>query len=156
MALIELIAVSTENQQLLAESPDLLTKSLGLTAACGWPSFDHAISAQPDENWPFFFFVHKASSTIIGSGGFLSPPDATGYAQVGYEVAPAFRNIGIATEAMIQIIAMKPATPIAAVVGESNNASICVLRKLGFSRAKESVQHSGQLHQIWTKARAAV
>lgn len=96
-----------------------------------------------------FLFVDSAQSSIIGSGGFLAGPDSNGLVQVGYEVAPEYRGRGIATQAMLEVVARKPEAQLAAVVASANLASIAVLRKLGFKETGRVVRSGDEALSLW-------
>jgi RimJ/RimL family protein N-acetyltransferase len=44
------------------------------------------------------FIVHADDNRLIGLGGFKGAP-AGGQVEIGYEIAPAYRGLGLATEA---------------------------------------------------------
>lgn len=48
--------------------------------------------------WWLYFFIHSATRQLIGVGGFKGAPTA-GQVEVGYSIAPAWRQQGYATEA---------------------------------------------------------
>lgn len=52
--------------------------------------------------WYGWYALRKAEGdmprTLVGSGGFMGPPDATGKAELGYSIASAWRGQGLATE----------------------------------------------------------
>lgn len=67
----------------------------------GTPVFQYAldkISTEPKSaGWWTYFPILKASNTLIGSCGYKGPPRA-GEVEIGYEIAPAYRQQGYATE----------------------------------------------------------
>lgn len=73
----------------------------------GWTSFPEAmpygyeyLKTNPDAlGWWTYLFVHAADKTLIGLGGYKGQPNDSGTVEIGYEIAPAYRNRGLATEA---------------------------------------------------------
>jgi RimJ/RimL family protein N-acetyltransferase len=136
---IELITVLPEHKRLLSLGRELLAEKLGKRLPDGWPEFPEAFQppasnvSEPFE-WPGYFFVSKKHGAVVGNGGFAgSPKDGT--VEIGYEVAPEFRNLGFATQAVRLILAVAFAKPeIQAVIAltlAEKNASNAVLEKVG-------------------------
>jgi ribosomal-protein-alanine N-acetyltransferase len=52
--------------------------------------------------WYGWYALRKAEGdtprTLIGSGGFMGPPDAAGTAEIGYSISSDWRQQGLATE----------------------------------------------------------
>ena len=48
--------------------------------------------------WYAVATLDEAGPTLVGSGGFFGPPDASGEIETGYSVLPQFHRRGIATE----------------------------------------------------------
>ncbi|MEV7397725.1 GNAT family protein [Aeromicrobium sp. NPDC092404] len=119
-----------------------LERELGLAVPEGWPEFPQTIPFslgvlrdKPDEaDWWTYLFVDTTAGTLVGSGGLKGPP-IDGVAEIGYEIAPALRGHGYATEAATLLIdraAAGGATQIGAHTLAAENPSVGVLRKLGF------------------------
>jgi RimJ/RimL family protein N-acetyltransferase len=136
---IELITVLPEHKRLFAASREQLAAKLGLHLPHGWPEFPEAF--QPNASieslcseWPGYFFVSKHHQAVVGNGGFAGYPKE-GIVEIGYEVAPEFRNLGFATQAVRSILAIAFAKPeIEAVIAHTlaeKNASNAVLEKVG-------------------------
>ena len=90
--------------------------------------------------WWTWFPILTQSSTLVGSCGFKGPPNASGMVELGYEVAEAFRNRGIATE-ITQLLIEKAFADAAVHFVQAHtlaeeNASVAVLRKCGFEQAE--------------------
>jgi RimJ/RimL family protein N-acetyltransferase len=49
--------------------------------------------------WWTYLFIHPVDKALVGSGGFKGKADESGMVEIGYEVAPEYRNRGLATEA---------------------------------------------------------
>ena len=55
---------------------------------------------QEAKGWAGYLFIHKGDRTVIGDGGFKSPPDTSGKVEAGYAIIPAHRRQGFATKAL--------------------------------------------------------
>ena len=91
--------------------------------------------------WMAWYWIHEAAdgNHLVGGGGFKGAP-ANGMVEIGYETRPAFRRQGFATEAVGAEVswALKHLN-VNLVVAETktdNQASIAVLRKLGFAQTE--------------------
>jgi len=118
----------------------------------GWPEFPESVTftldrlqTHPEEaDWWMHIFVD--GDAVVGSGGYVGPP-ADGVVEIGYEVAPALRRKGYATAGAKALIdkacagggvTMVVANTLPDVDPSNANASVAVLRKLGFERAGEA------------------
>ncbi len=58
--------------------------------------------------WYGWYAIRRATATVpatlVGAGGFMGPPDATGTAVIGYSVAADWRGQGLATELVSGLI----------------------------------------------------
>ena len=148
--MVELIEVSDPHRAAIVSGADALSRLLGLRVPGGWPVCPDIFSRPGDPGWPLFLFVDPAQSSVIGSGGFLTGPDCNGFVQIGYEVAPEYRGQGMATQAMLEVVARKPGARLAAVVAPANLSSIAVLCKLGFRITGQIVRHGDEVLSLWT------
>src|SRR5688572_3831520 len=80
---------------------------LGVTIPEGWPHFPKAmpmgytmLKRDPSLlGWWTYLFIYPLEGTLIGSGGFKGRVDDGGMVEIGYEIAPEYRERGFATEA---------------------------------------------------------
>lgn len=147
--MIGLIEVSDAHRAAIASGIDAHSRLLGLKVPDGWPMYPDVFSDPGDPDWPRFLFIDTDRSNIVGSGGFLAGPDGNGLVQIGYEVAPAWRGLGIATQAMLDVVSRKPEARLAAVVAPANRPSIAVLRKLGFRDAGQVIKSGDEVLSLW-------
>jgi [ribosomal protein S5]-alanine N-acetyltransferase len=159
------LKIETERLELIAE-----TRELAEAQAAGRRQLAAAIRAEVPEGWPpegtaealLMFAAHlrrdptlagwlvwywilvdpaTGSRTLIGDGGFTSPP-VDGMVATGYELLPAYRGKGYATEAVRALVDWAFAHPeVRKVVAETlpdNEPSIRVLQRTGFRRARKS------------------
>jgi RimJ/RimL family protein N-acetyltransferase len=113
-------------------------------------------SSQDSDPWVHGFkMVLRHDGTEVGSCGFTGPPDANGIVEIAYEVDETFRGRGYATEAARGLSAYACGDArvrgIRAHTAPTENASTHVLRKSGFSRAGESVDHALGVVWRWEK-----
>ena len=80
---------------------------LDITIAGDWNSFPEAISygyeylkSNPQAlGWWMYLFIHAKDKKLIGMGGYKGAANEAGKIEIGYAIAPAYRNRGLATEA---------------------------------------------------------
>ena len=113
-------------------------------------------SSQDSDPWVHGFkMVLRSDGTEVGRCGFTGPPDANGIVEIAYVVEEAFRGRGYATEAARGLLAYASGDVgvrlVCAHTLPTENASTHVLRKSGFSRAGESVDHAAGIVWRWEK-----
>lgn len=120
----------------------------------GKTSFQYAldrIKEFPEQaKWWTYLFVLKELNTLIGSGGYKGPPRG-GIVEIGYEVAPDYRNQGYATEVVKALAKMAFEHPQVRAVSAQTlgkvNASTRVLEKSGFQ--KVNTLQDELIGEIW-------
>jgi RimJ/RimL family protein N-acetyltransferase len=113
-------------------------------------------SSQDSDPWVHGFkMVLRSDATEVGKCGFTGPPDANGIVELAYCVDEKFRGRGYATEAAMGLSAYASADPRVRVIRAhtlpAENASAHILRKCGFTRAGESVDHAVGIVWRWEK-----
>jgi len=127
-----------------------LSAALGAKVDHGWTEFGDSIfrfslemikKNPSDLIWWSYLPVLKEENVLIGSCGYKGPPDKEGIVEIGYEIAEAYRNRGLATElakgltdfafTQAEVKAVKAHT-LAAV-----NPSGSVLKKCGMKKVAE-------------------
>jgi ribosomal-protein-alanine N-acetyltransferase len=94
----------------------------------------------PDTPAPERFGHHRLvlrdGGILVGGAGFHHPPGPDGVVEIGYGLAPEYRGRGLASEAVLALIAQVAASvrAVHARVAPGNVASIRLLRRCGFSR----------------------
>lgn len=160
---LELLPVETVHKEAFARGSSELAAVLQAGVPQGWPRFPHALALPPQGAshavpWGGYFFIHARDRMVAGNGGFKGPPDVSGTVEIGYEIAPGYRDRGLATEAVKALAALafmhEAVTVVAATTLAQRNASNSVLRKLGMRFAGESPHPAlGGLWR-WTLSRA--
>jgi RimJ/RimL family protein N-acetyltransferase len=109
----------------------------------GWPEFPEAFASDGPASaspWTGYLFVRSDDEALVGNGGFVSAPDAAGAVEIGYEIAPDYRNMGFATAAVRLLLETAFANGARSVVAHTRatpDASGAVLRKAGLRQVAE-------------------
>jgi RimJ/RimL family protein N-acetyltransferase len=102
-----------------------------------------------------FKMVLRSDAMEVGMCGFTSPPDVNGIVELAYGVNEKFQGRGYATEAAMALAAFASADPRVRVIRAhtlpTENASAHILRKCGFTRAGESIDHAAGIVWRWEK-----
>lgn len=147
---LTLVQCDTEILQSAIEGNQILSKKINATVQDNWTEFgvaalqyslDRLTESDTESGWWTYFPIHKKDNTLIGSGGYKGEPTNKGTVELGYEIAPNYRNMGFATEMAKALIenALKDERihSIIAHTLAQNNASTRVLQKCGFKKIKE-------------------
>ena len=137
-----------------------LAEALQATVRVSWTEFGHPafryarrkVEADPAAaGWWAWFPILKEENALIGSGGYKGPPDEAGMVEIGYEIAPAWRGRGLATEMAAALIDRAFRDPrvryVQAHTMAERNASARVLEKCGLERTEE-IEVAGE-GRIW-------
>lgn len=130
------LITQTPRLQILAASRALLTAELhkpqyfptllGAVLPAHWPPGDYDREAmqyflekltaggRDAAGWYNWYALRKAEGdtprTLVGSGGFMGPPDAAGLAELGYCIAADWRGQGLGTELVAGLVQQAAAT----------------------------------------------
>lgn len=146
---LSLISGDVDILQSAIDGDETLSRKLNAAVADDWTEFGpmafqfalDMLLKDPDEClWLTYFPVIIDGHVLIGSGGYKGKP-SEGIVEIGYEIAPAYRNRGYATEycmALINNAFQHPAVKmvIAHTLGHEN-PSTSVLRKCDFEKVDE-------------------
>ena len=153
---VELVPVRAQHKLALKRGKSQLQEILGVKIPANWPHFPEAFEAcdedsEASELWPSYFFICPTESALVGNGGFAAPPDETGEVEIGYEIAPAFRNRGYATAAASALrelaFSRKEVGAVVAHTLAQENASTAVLRRVGMSMVAELP--NDEVEKVW-------
>lgn len=161
---ITLVKVNPIHKFALQQGNTHLEQLLGVSIPNGWPQFPEAFVPQPGEQpstekWGAYFFVFPQEQALVGNGGFYGPPKKDGEVEIGYEIAPTFRNRGLATVAVqlmldIAFSEIDVKSVIANTLAEEN-ASNAVLKKVGMSLVAELPNPEVGSVWLWKKLRSS-
>ncbi len=159
---LKLIACDPEILKAAIEGNKKLSEKRGVNIAENWTEFGltalqyslDKLSQNADEaGWCSYFPIHKNHNTLIGSCGYKGKPDMNGTVEIGYEIAPGYRNKGFATELAKALIsnALKHnnVSVIQAHTLAEENASVKVLTKCGFQKVEEIIDPDDGLIWKW-------
>lgn len=143
------LPATIEHLTALRTDRDAFGELLGSAVPEGWPEFPESIdftidklTAHPHQSdWWMHFFLADGGAVLVGSGGFAGPPRG-GVVEIGYEIAPEYRDRGMATAAARAMIdkAVTSSGSLNTVVAHTlahENPSTGVLRRIGFTRVAE-------------------
>lgn len=147
MPRLKLIAADVALLQAATEGNEALAKMLDATVPDNWTEFgvgamhyalEQLLRDTSGANWWAYFPVHLNDNLLVGSGGYKGSPTPEGIIELGYEIAPDYRNQGLATE-MARGLTDNAFTysHIHCVMAHTlaeENASARVLRKCGFNQ----------------------
>ncbi|TVT41758.1 GNAT family N-acetyltransferase [Hymenobacter setariae] len=150
-----LIILAASRALLTAElhKPQYFPVLLGAALPTDWPPGDYDREAmqyflekltaggREAAGWYGWYALRKAEGdtprTLIGTGGFMGPPDAAGTAEIGYSIAADWRGQGLATELVGGLVQQAAATGqvrrLVAHARTDNPASQQVLVRNGFA-----------------------
>ena len=140
------VHISTERLEILAPNVDTwraLFEGDVEAASEGYPTEGDLVMARlvveghlPAGEWGPWQIRERASGMLIGGVGFKGAPDDDGVAEIGYGLAPAGRGRGLATEAVLALVAHAFARGVRAVraeVATGHTASERVVMRAGFT-----------------------
>ncbi len=102
---LKLIAATPHYLELLLQNPSDFEQSTGYHLEEAWSQFgteplQYSLNQFKDPsqiNWWTYLPVLKTQALIIGSGGYKGKPE-NGIVEIGYEIAPSYRNQSFAKE----------------------------------------------------------
>ena len=104
-------------------------------------------------DWWVHLIVYRPDNLLIGSCGYKGEPDAEGTVEIGYEIRPSHRTLGLATEAARALVenAFNHATVrrVIAHTSPEENHSSHLLRTIGFVRTDDFLDPDDGLLWRW-------
>ncbi len=157
---LKIIPCDKEILKSAIQGNDILAKKIKVTVQDNWTQFgvaalkyslDRLTENEEENGWWTYFPIHKQDNKLIGSGGYKGIPTADGTVEIGYEIAPDYRNRGLATEMTKGLIENafkdKRVNKIIAHTLGQENPSTKVLQKCGFEKVQEI--NDPKLGLIW-------
>lgn len=136
------------NEEMLlhaSEAEQTWLAPLGLRPSSQWPepdlvealpAFVESLRGQGMTGFGLWLIGEPRTASVVGSLGFMGPPDASGAVELGFGVVPAMQGRGFCTQAVSALVDWAWAQPRVALVTAhcepANGASASVLRKCGF------------------------
>ncbi|MBD0370737.1 MAG: GNAT family N-acetyltransferase [Pyrinomonadaceae bacterium] len=121
-------------------------------------SYEYLKSHPSALGWWMHLIVHSADNALIGLGGFKGEADADGVVEIGYSIAPGYRQQGLATEAARGLIDYSFSHPhVTEVIAHTlpeTNPSTRVLQAVGMRRAGTSIDPDEGEVWRWSLKRA--
>ena len=106
------------------------------------------------EPWLLRAMVVRETGEAVGYTNFHAPPDERGMVEIGYQVVPARRRRGYATEAadaMWQWAAENGARVLRASVAPDNSPSLAMIRRAGFQQVGEQIDEVDGLELVFER-----
>ena len=160
--MVQVLAARVDWLEALALGDDVFTDRFGIPVVAGWVGFPEALQPatdgarrHPEDPWGTHLFFDD-DGALVGFGGFKGEP-CNGEVELGYAVAPARRDRGIATSVVEQLVARACTAGVQVVTAHTlaeENASTAVLRKCGFARTAQLRESDGDVWR-WERANAA-
>jgi [ribosomal protein S5]-alanine N-acetyltransferase len=145
---LEMIPCTKEILEAAIEADNQLAGYLKVIVPDSWTEFGtgplkyclEKLRSENEQGWWTYFPIHKKDNTLVGSGGYKGKP-VEGMVEIGYEIALAYRNKGLATEFAKALIDHAFSFPdihtVTAHTLAEVNPSTKVLSKCGFIKVDE-------------------
>ena len=162
---LKLIPFTLELKKAALNDRARLVEMLGVYVPKHWPgpdlaealpSFIENMEKAPSEPAWDWIAIHRKDLAVIGGIGFMGGPDEDGVVEVGYDIVPAYRKQGYATEMARSLIAWAfqeaGINVVTASCLDDNIGSIKVLENVGMRRLEpeEHMLKWGIRKENWT------
>lgn len=67
-------------------------------------SLEQLQAGKAEPEWWTYLFIYRDDETLVGLGGYKGAPGSDGVVEIGYGIAPTYRNRGLATEAIQALV----------------------------------------------------
>ncbi|WP_229212050.1 GNAT family N-acetyltransferase [Dyadobacter arcticus] len=105
------------------------------------PSYHRWKAHPPLRDWWVYLVIYLPDNQLIGSCGYKGEPDANGMVEIGYEIMPTHRTIGLGTEAAKGLLdhafTHNIVRKVSAHTLAEENASARILEKIGFAQIED-------------------
>lgn len=140
---LQLLPCTLHHFEALFQGEEVLADLLDITVPDDWTEYPEMVLLAYDKlrndpsmlGWFFYLVIHKEDKQLIGTGGFKGKPGESGVVEIGYEIAPAYREQGYATEMVKALIDFSFShtyiDKVRAHTLEEYNAAVKVLQKAG-------------------------
>jgi len=140
---LQLLSCSLQHFEWLLQGNDVLAGMLGINVPEHWTEYPEMVLVAYDKlrndpsmlGWFFYLVIHEEDQCLIGAGGFKGKPNAKGMVEIGYEIAPDYRDHGYGSELALGLINFafghSYIQRVIAHTEEDYNASVKILQKAG-------------------------
>lgn len=140
---LRLLACDKQMISLLIEDVNRFESVYGFILAEQWTSFGtdplnytlKQLSDPAQANWWTYLPILKTTNSVIGTGGYKGKPDLSNCVEIGYEIAPAYRQCGYGLEfaqaLILDAFQNRQVDQIIAHTLAEKNASTAILIKCG-------------------------
>lgn len=134
---LTMIPVTQDLRATFSESRSAFARLVDTALPDGWPELPHHFASAENEPmlpWCDYLLFQRRTKRLVGSAGFFAAPDEDGDVEFFFEIAPAFRGNGYATEtaeALIDLATANGARFVFAKTVAGANAPASVARKIG-------------------------
>ena len=153
----ELLPLHLDGLTALARDPDAFGAALRLAVAPhqellrGVAAQTLALGERVGRREPWIGYLAVESGAVVGTCGFVGPPDAAGAVEIAYFTFPAFEGRGHATAMAAGLCAIAAASDeaklVCALTLPQRNASARILEKLGFRQT--GTAHDADAGPVW-------
>ncbi|HAQ38619.1 MAG TPA: GNAT family N-acetyltransferase [Saprospirales bacterium] len=147
---LKLIPCDAEILHSAIQGNEFIAHKLNVTVQDNWTEFgigplqyslDKLTESEDEKGWLTYFPIHKHDNRLIGNGGYKGKPTTDGTVELGYEIAPSYRNLGLASEMTNGLIKNafndQRVKSIIAHTLREENPSTKILKKFGFEWIEE-------------------
>lgn len=166
---LRLLTCERTHLEAIVRDPQSLGESLGVSIPDGWPAhpaaYPHALELlkqqplRPWTGWWLYLFILPAEQALVGCGGFKDVPDAHGSVEIGFDIAPAYRDRGLGAEAVGGLVRYAFTRPeveaVTALTLPRADARAEVFAAAGLQRAGDRVDAEAGPVLLWRVARQA-
>ena len=161
---LKLIPCELKHFEAILKDQKQLERMLGVTVFDDWFNFPGVagieairfgyeyLKAHADAlGWWMYLFIHKGDNALVGQGGFTGKANEDGMVEIGYAIIPAYRGLGLATEAAQGLVdyafSHSHIKTVDAHTLAEPNASTRVLEKVGMEQV--GTAHDRDAGEVW-------
>lgn len=129
---------------------NVLARVMGVNVPKKWtefrdtftPSYHRWKAHPPLRDWWVYLIVYKPSNMLIGSCGYKGEPDSNGCVEIGYEITPTHRAMGLGYETAFALVEhafkQRGVLKVIAHTLPEESPSVRILERIGFIRTDDN------------------